>query len=107
MTKRLTRTTERMKKIYSSIIIIFIFMLCLEFINIYLSNKLGTDSLYLSRVEKEVQKIKHKNLVIKAEILEYSSFESVASRAAALGFVESKKTISLFESAPVAKNNQY
>lgn len=68
----------------------------LQLVSIYLSNSISTNSIYASDLQKKVEVLQEKNSHLKTEVLEYSSYDSVSSRAATLGFSQNKKnTISL------------
>lgn len=92
-----------MKKIY---LVLLLFLasvtLLLEMVNIYLSNKVAADSISATKINVELKKIADENIVLKSELLHLSSFEMISSRAADLGFVQPKYTISLSSPVQVA-----
>lgn len=84
----------------------FTFLVCaavvLEFVNIHYANRLATDSLYAPKLARHAKDLEQKNLILRAEILKYTSYAMIASRAAELGFSDAKNYISLYQSLPVA-----
>lgn len=73
-----------------------------EGVNVFLSNQVSTESVTVTKLNKEIEELDQQNFTIRGEVLDYTSLEQVASRAAELGFVENKKVISLFEGSHVA-----
>lgn len=72
------------------LLVLFITVLLLEGTNIYLSNRVAGTSIEVARLTQEVQVLDEKNISLKSELLSFSSYEHVSSRAAELGFIESK-----------------
>jgi hypothetical protein len=93
-----------MKKIYPFIGLLLIITIILEIINVHLANKLDSKSMYASQLQIEYSKLEQDNLILKSQVLKYTSFESIASRAAQLGFAEEKSFVSLYSPAEVALN---
>lgn len=93
-----------MKKINFVVIILLIVAIAFEAINIYLSNKLAADSISVKKLEGELSNFEQKNRMVKSELLELTSFEQIASRAAEAGFVEVKEIITLSSPLQVAVN---
>lgn len=91
-----------MKKIKVLIISLTVIMLFLELVNIYFLNKITTDSIYASKTQEKIKEYEDKNTALQTEILEYTSYEMISSRAAELGFVEPKEFISLQSPLQVA-----
>jgi cell division protein FtsL len=82
--------------------LLLVTVLVMEGVNIFLSNRLATDSIEASILKKEVALVTQENNIIRAKVYELSSYESVASRAAEFGFAEAESTISLDNSVQVA-----
>ncbi len=76
--------------------------LLLEGVNIYLSNKVSLESISASKVRNQIAKLQEKNQVLSGEILDYTSYEYIASRAGELGFHEEKDFVSLYAPVQVA-----
>lgn len=91
-----------MKKLHGVIIGLLVITLFLEGVNIFLSNSLTSDSIAATKLRDEIAVIDETNQNIRSEILEFTSFDNVSSRAALLGFIESKDTISLDSPVEVA-----
>lgn len=72
--------------------ILFTAIALIEGANIFLSNSLAGSSMEVSGIKEEIVKIEEKNTTLKTELLSFSSFENISSRAAALGFKENKDT---------------
>lgn len=74
----------------------------LECVNVFFSNTVAGSSIEVATIRQDIQMIDEKNMSLRSELLSYSSFERIASRAAELGFVENKNAISLTAPLPVA-----
>lgn len=75
----------------------------LELFNIFLSNRVSTDSIEASQLKKEIAEYTQKNNILKSKIYEKASYESIASRAAEVGFQEAGELISLDTPVQVAR----
>ncbi|MGE5042314.1 MAG: hypothetical protein ACM3IJ_05440 [Candidatus Levyibacteriota bacterium] len=81
-------------------------VILLEGVQVYLSNRIAGTSIEVARLQQEIGVISEKNTALKSELLTFSSFEHIASRAAELGFIENKnQDISLTAPIPVAIGN--
>ena len=68
----------------------------LQIVNIHLSNSISTNSIYAANDKAKVEDLSEKNTLLKTEVLKYTSYDYVASKAGEIGFVENNKnTISL------------
>ncbi len=92
-----------MKKLNIVIILLIISVIGLELFNIFLSNRVSTDSIEASQLQKEIALLTQKNNVLKSKIYSFASFDSVASRAAEFGFTEATDSISLDAPVQVAR----
>jgi cell division protein FtsL len=90
------------KKLNSIIIMLVAAALIFEGFNIYLSNRLATESIEASQLKRDIALVEQENNVLQSEIFEHSSFESVASRAAEFGFQKAKESISISSPVTVA-----
>jgi cell division protein FtsL len=78
----------------------------LEGVQVYLSNRIAGTSIEVARLQGEIARIDEKNVSLKSELLSFSSFDHVSSRAAELGFIENKnQDITLKAPIPVALSN--
>lgn len=84
-----------MKKLNVFIIVLIIVTGGLELVNIYFANSIAADSVKASKIRNEIAILDEKNLLLRSKIVEVSSFDMIASRAAQLGFIESNEHISL------------
>lgn len=84
-----------MKKIYFLITILVIIAGTLGLLNIHLSSKLASDSVEVKKLQANIDALSEKNQIVHSKILEVTSFETLASRAAELGFIEASHYISL------------
>lgn len=76
--------------------------LLLQGLNIYLSNRIAVESIQAAKVRNEIAKLSENNQVLSSEILDYTSYEYIASRAGELGFHEEKDIVSLYAPVQVA-----
>lgn len=67
----------------------------LGLLSIHLSSKLASDSVEVKNLQLSIDAMNEKNQIIQSKILQETSFETIASRAAELGFVEADHYISL------------
>ncbi|RJQ26253.1 hypothetical protein C4577_03900 [Candidatus Parcubacteria bacterium] len=93
-----------MRKINILIFMLIVISFTLEIANIYLSNKVTSNSIYASKIEQQIKDLDNKNQILKSDILNYTSFEMISSRAAELGFVENKEYITLSSPLDLAIN---
>ncbi len=78
------------KSIKFGILCLVIATLVLEGIHIYLSNRVAETSIEVATIRQEIQELDEKTTSLKTELLNYSSFERISSRAAELGFKDSR-----------------
>lgn len=81
-----------MKKIIAVLILI---TAVLEIGNIYLSNIQAVGGIDAGRLKVEIADIAEENGNLATEVMQLSSLDMVASRAAELGFIETKEVITL------------
>lgn len=93
-----------MKKYLIIIVILLIVAGILEIVDLSLANKISAESLNAGGLSQKILTLDEENSMLESKVLQYTAFEEVASRAATLGFVESKSQISLYEDLPVAIN---
>lgn len=95
-----------MKKIYLLIILLLVTASFLGLFNISLSSRLASDSVKVKKLQTNIDKLEEKNQILKSEVLEITSFEVLASRAAELGFVDATKYISLHKDSKLSLRNE-
>ena len=91
-----------MKKIYTFILILAAFAGILELFNLHLSGKIASDSVEVKKIQKNIAELEEKNEVLNSQVLSYASLETVASRAADLGFATAQNYIFLNSPVEVA-----
>ena len=87
---------------YALLILLIFIAVFLELANVFLLNKVSTDSIYASKLKQEISVFEEKNMILKTEILQSTSMDMIASQAASLGFVEPTGYISLYSPLTVA-----
>lgn len=84
-----------LRRIYLSVVILAVVALGLELLNIHLSSKLASSSISVRQIQNQIADLNEKNQILYSKVLELTSFESVSSKAAELGFEENHNYISL------------
>ncbi len=75
----------------------------LSVFRIFVVNKITTDGVALAKIEEETAYYKTSNLMYKEKIFTLSSLSNVSSKAAKLGFIDSKLGFVLGRSVPIAQ----
>jgi len=88
------------KSIKLAMVTLILAALVLEGVHIYLSNRVAETSIEVATVRQEIQELDEKTTSLKTELLGYSSFERVSSRAAELGFKDGRDN-AIMINAPV------
>lgn len=83
------------RKLYIPFILLLLATVSLELLNIHLGGKLAANSVVVKKIQVNIAKLEEENQILNSQILEETSFEMIASRAAASGFVEDHSYISL------------
>lgn len=91
-----------MKILNKIIVFLVIVLIVLQGINIFLENRISLESIKSSKLRKEIAIVQERNELLNSQVVQYSSFDMISSRAAELGFVEAKEAISLFAPVPLA-----
>ena len=91
-----------MKGIRNLVLALFLVALVLEIANVFLSNKISSESVSATKLNTRIAKLKEENMLLSSQVLSYTSYEAVEKKAKELGFVDEKNTILMFESPQVA-----
>lgn len=80
-----------------TIIVVFLAVIAvgLGLSNIHLSGKIASDSVVVKVLQVSIGDLEEENQILKSKMLAQTSFESLASKAASLGFIQSNNYISL------------
>lgn len=84
------------------LVVLLVVFLMLSVVNIFITNKITLESLSATKTRNEIAKLQEQNAILSSEILGYTSFEVISSKAASLGFHEEKDFISLYAPLQVA-----
>lgn len=85
------------------ITILIVTIILLEGVQVYFSNRIAGTSIEVASLRAKIEALDEKNTSLKTELLTYSSFTWVASRAAELGLSESKNNVIMLKAPlPVA-----
>lgn len=92
-----------MKKPILFIILIIGIVISLSIIQVSVSNSLSTTGLELAKIDNQITEYKKKNALLHEKLLTASSFTTIASQAAELGFIEAKSRVFLPKSPLAAR----
>lgn len=87
-------------KIKVLIIVLVCAAFFLEGINIFLSNNAAGTSFEVSKLQQDLEVLQEHNTSLKTDLLSYSSYDHISSRAAELGFKDTKNS-AIMLSAPL------
>lgn len=79
-----------MKKPILFIILIITIIISLSVVQVTVSNNLSTTGVELAKIEEKIIAYKKKNALLRQKLLAASSLDTIASKAAEMGFVEEK-----------------
>ena len=91
-----------MKNPFLALVILILSIIVLSVTRVAVSNGMSTSGIALNQIQTEISDYKTQNTVLKEKLLSMTSLDYIASKASVLGFVESKTTISLNKSIPLA-----
>ena len=91
-----------MKRPIYFILFIFVTIIALSLVQIGTSNQISTAGSELAAMQQKVDAYKKENMVLQEKILEASSFTNISKKAEKLGYIPSKKEISLTTPLPLA-----
>lgn len=83
------------KKLYIPVLLLAILTIGLELANIHLSGKLASDSVTVKKLQVNIANLEEHNQILNSKVLSQTSYETIASKAATLGFVEDHSYIYL------------
>lgn len=90
----------KLKLIFTTLILTVVL---LEGVQVYLSNRIAGTSIEVAQLRSQIEVLDEKNTSLKTQLLSYSSFNNVASRAAQMGFLESRNNVIMIHAPlPVA-----
>lgn len=69
---------------------------------IYISNTSAADSIHATKLSAKIDKITEENINLESKILTFASYQAIASRAADLGYANSRDFVSVYDPVKVA-----
>ncbi|HVT00600.1 MAG TPA: hypothetical protein VHE53_00015 [Patescibacteria group bacterium] len=94
-----------MNKILNIFIVILVVLTILTgAVNIYISSTNALGSLEATDLKNKIDDMTQNNMQLEAKVLSYSSLNTIASRAAELGFEENKDIVSVYNPVTLARN---
>lgn len=92
-----------MRKIFTiSILLLVLVAVITQAARIFISNTSALQSIEVTKIKSEISKLSEKNMALEADVLEYSSYATISSRAAELGFTSNKNIVSVYDPIPLA-----
>lgn len=91
-----------MKKPALLIIFLIAVIAILSIVRTYVSNNIATSGVVLGGIEGEINNLQTDNAILAQKLYEQSSLTNIASKAAAIGFVDNKTSYVLNSNLPVA-----
>ena len=78
-------------------------IIALSIVQVVAANSISTTGIELSKIQDEITTLQKQNEVLHEQVLSLSSLNSIASRAASMGFQESKATLVIAQPLPLAR----
>ncbi len=78
-------------------------IVALSIVQVVAANSISTTGIELSKIQEEITGLQKQNEVLHEQVLSLSSLTSIASRAADMGFQESKATLVIAQPLPLAR----
>lgn len=92
-----------MNKIFKLTMIVFASIaLVLQISSIYISNRIGLNSIAATKIQQNLEALKEKNMELESQLLTLAAYNTIASRAADLGYADNKEFVSLYDPVHVA-----
>lgn len=85
------------RTLYLPVVILLLLTIGLELLNIHLSQKVASESTLVKELQDSIAHLEEENHILNTRLLSQTSFEEIARKATALGFVEDAEYISLQE----------
>jgi uncharacterized membrane protein (Fun14 family) len=76
------------RKLYIPVLLLFLLTIGLELLNIHFSGILASDSVNVKKIQQNIANLDEENQILNSKVLQETSFETISSKAFALGFVE-------------------
>lgn len=91
-----------MKKPVILIVILILTIISLAIIRTYIANNIATSGVVLGELEQKISFMQTENALLSEKLYSQSSLANISSKAAGEGFLESKASIVVNSSLPVA-----
>lgn len=91
-----------MNKVTKTIYFLSFLVAILIFARIIVSNAFAVDGIVLSHVQNEIATLDRTNMILKEQVYTASSYTTLASDAASLGFVEEKSELTISNTSSLA-----
>ncbi len=91
-----------MKRYKAILALLILLILVLGVIRVGISNRISTGGVELGTIEDEISFYRTQNLIYKEKIYTLSSLNHISSEAAKVGFVDSKASLAIGSSLPIA-----
>lgn len=85
-----------------SVIVLAVFALVTQGTVIFISNTQASDSISATGLSAKIETIQEANIDLESKILALSSYDTISSRAAELGYKDTSDFISIYEPQPIA-----
>ena len=85
-----------------TIIVLVVCAIVSQGLTIFISNTSAADSITATKISKKIQLLEDDNMDLSSQILTFAAYERVASRAAELGYKNTKEFVSVYTPLPVA-----
>lgn len=80
-----------------------IIIIALSIVQVVAANSISTTGIELGKIQDQISDLTKQNEVLHEQVLTLSSLTSISSRAAEMGFVESKSTLVISQPLPLAR----
>lgn len=87
-----------------TIIFLIILAFITQVVSIYLSNTMSLESIEAAELRESVSELSETNMRLQSEVLAFSSYNAISSRAGELGYNKSSEFVSLYDPIEVARS---